>query len=370
MSKQKKQGIRNINHNAAGIDIGSRSHFVAIPSGEVREFSAFTCSLKMIASWLKESGVETVAMESTGTYWVPLFELLDSEGLDVNLVDARQAKNMPGRKSDVMDCQWLQELHSFGLLTSAFRPKDEICKLRALVRQKTNLTRSSSREIQHIQKALDQMNIKLRKVLSSVTSVTGLKIIRDIIAGERDPNKLAKHKTKRSRCTDEDMVSSLDGNYREEHIFVLEQSLAIYDAYQEKIKDCEAKIQTVVDELIKTPSDQNEESKESNLKDDLKELAGVDLTQVPGISELTTTIILSELGPDLEKFKSEKHFSSWLGLCPGSKISGGKVLGSVSKKLDILVVGDSKPTKKKIDQALKLKIKIVYEKEWNEILNS
>jgi transposase len=335
------KSISEINSKAAGIDIGSESHFVAISSGEVREFSAFTSSLKKIVSWLKESEVETIAMESTGVYWIPLFEILAAEGFDVNLVDARQAKNLPGRKSDVKDCQWIQQLHSFGLLTKAFRPKDEICAIRSLVRQKSNLVKDSAAKILQMQKSLDQMNIKLHKVVRYITGVTGMKIIRAILDGERDIYKLAQMKNKSIKNDEITIARALEGNYREEHLFALKQSLDIYDYIQEKISECESKIQGKLGCMVSSEVPEGTEEKQSGpgrkrkpqvIKEQLQKFTGVDLTKVPGISDETALLIVSEIG-DVDQFKSAKHFASWLGLCPGCKISGGKVLNSRSRNV-------------------------------------
>lgn len=324
--------VRKINENAAGIDIGSRSHFVAIKTGEVREYSSYTSSLEEMALWLKESGVETIAMESTGVYWIPAFELLESKGFDVNLVDAKQAKNMPGRKTDVSDCQWIQELHSFGLLTSAFRPNDQITALRSLVRQKDNLIKQSSTEILHMQKALEQMNIKLTNVLRFITGQTGMKIIRAIVKGERDPLKLAEHRHKSCKRSKEEIAEALKGNFREEHLFSLKQSLAAYDFYQKLIKECEAKISNALKKLSKLKKKIVKNTKDISIKEHLVGITGVDLTAVNGIGDISALIIVSEIG-DVSKFKSEKHFASWLGLCPGSKKSGGKVLSGKTKNV-------------------------------------
>jgi transposase len=338
------KSINEINSKAAGIDIGSESHFVAIPSGEVREFSAFTSSLKKIVKWLKESKVETVAMESTGVYWIPLFEILAAEGFDVNLVDARQAKNLPGRKSDVMDCQWIQQLHSFGLLTKAFRPKDEVCSIRSLVRQKSNLVKDSASKILQMQKALDQMNIKLHKVVRYITGVTGMKIIRAILDGERDVYKLAQMKNKGIRSDETTIASALEGNYREEHLFALKQSLDIYDYIQDKIAECDLKIQEKLGSMVLIEEEQKEEQQEEKhlgpgrkkkprvIHEQLQKFTGVDLTKIPGISDETALLIVSEIG-NVDQFKSGKHFASWLGLCPGCKISGGRVLSSHSRNV-------------------------------------
>lgn len=235
------QQLRHINVNAAGIDIGAEQHMVAVPEGRdqvaVREFGAFTSDLVALAGWLAQCGVTTVAMESTGVYWIPLFELLERRGFEVKLVDARHVKNVSGRKSDVLDCQWLQQLHTYGLLAGAFRPPDEICVLRSYLRQKEMLTQTSAQHIQHMQKALQQMNLLLHNVVSDITGVTGMKIIKAIIAGERDPQVLASNRHELCHNSSETIAQSLVGNYREEHLFALRQAVELYETYQDKIAD-------------------------------------------------------------------------------------------------------------------------------------
>jgi hypothetical protein len=227
--------LEHINKMAAGIDIGSKSHFVAIPEGcdkdSVREFPSFTTDLIALSNWLKACGIETVAMESTGVYWIPLYELLESHGFDVKLVDARHVKNVSGRKTDVLDCQWLQQLHTYGLLNGAFRPNEQVCALRAYMRQRSMLIKQASTHIQHMQKALSQMNIQLHNVISDITGETGMKIIRAIVAGERDPMVLANYRDRRCKNSLEIIAKSLTGNYREEHVFALTQAIELYDTY-------------------------------------------------------------------------------------------------------------------------------------------
>ena len=343
--------LEQINLMAAGIDIGSRSHFVAIPEGcaeePVREFKSFTADLHELANWLKDCGIETVAMESTGVYWIPLYELLDSKGFDVKLVDARKVKNVSGRKTDVLDCQWLQQLHTYGLLGGAFCPEEETCVLRAYLRQRSMLIESASKHIQHIQKALTQMNIQLHNVLSDVTGVTGLKIIRAIVSGERDPKKLAGYRHKNCKNPLEIIEKSLTGSYREEHIFALTQAVELYDIYKEKIADCEQVIETQlltlesrsVDGTTETTNSQEKKSKSHcknkfsfDVKSHLKRICGVDLTEIPGIEASSALKIISEIGLDVSHWKSSKQFASWLGLCPGNKVSGGKRLSGRSKR--------------------------------------
>ena len=237
--KKRPSYFEQINEMAAGIDIGSKSHFVAVPEGSaevnVREFKSFTNDLYELAHWLQKCGITTVAMESTGVYWIPLFEILETFGFDVKLVDARKVKNVSGRKTDVLDCQWLQQLHTYGLLQGAFRPEESILPLRAYLRQRSNLITQAAVHMQHMQKALMQMNVQLHNVLSDITGETGLKIIRAIISGERDPKVLAQYRHVNCKNSEETIEQSLIGNYRKEHLFVLAQSLELYDVYKEKI---------------------------------------------------------------------------------------------------------------------------------------
>src|SRR5262244_2903573 len=238
--------LQHINVNAAGIDVGAEQHMVAVPEGRdevaVREFGTFTAELEAIANWLAQCGVTTVAMESTGVYWIPMFERLERRGFEVKLVDARHVKNVSGRKSDVLDCQWLQQLHTYGLLQGAFRPPDEICVLRSYMRQKEMLIQTSSMHVQHMQKALQQMNLLLHNVVSDITGVTGMKIIKAIIAGERDPNVLALNREKECRNSEQTIAKSLVGNFRDEHLFALKQAVELYETYQAKIAECELAI--------------------------------------------------------------------------------------------------------------------------------
>lgn len=329
--------------NAAGIDIGSASHFVAVPPDRadetVREFKSFTEDLETLADWLRLCEVDTVAMESTGVYWIPLYELLESRGFDVHLVNARHVKNVSGRKSDVLDCQWLQQLMSYGLLAGAFRPKDEICALRSLTRQRDMLVRYQSQHVHHMQKALTQMNVQLTNVISDITGLTGQHIVRAIIAGERDPAKLAKLRHERIRATEADIAKSLKGNWREEHLFALRQAITLHDAYAAAIAECDGQIQAQLERLYRHDAPPEPERKRGrprkerfDLRTALVRTCGVDLTRINGVETATALKVIAEVGPDLSRFKSAKHFASWLGLCPGTKISGGKVLSGASKR--------------------------------------
>lgn len=329
--------LQQLNHHAAGIDVGSRSHFVAVPEGAddqpVREFSTFTDDLERLAEWLISCNVTTVAMESTGIYWIPVFEILELYGLDVRLVNARHVKNVPGRKSDVLDCQWLQQLHTYGLLRGAFRPVDQVCTLRAYVRQRATLVRSASSYIQRMQKALSQMNLQLHNVVTDITGVTGMKIISAILAGERHPKTLAAMRDKRCKNSQETIARSLHGNYRSEHLFSLQQAVELYTFYQQKIADCD---QQILDQLNACDaSDDNDPDSRppGSMEEALQRMSGVDLSSINGISTNTALKVIAEIGIDMSRWKTAKHFASWLGLCPGSKISGGKILSSATKPI-------------------------------------
>lgn len=341
--------LEHINVMAAGIDIGSKSHFVAIPEGcdevSVREFKSFTTDLFELANWLEKCGIETVAMESTGVYWIPLYELLESRGFDVRLVDARKVKNVSGRKTDVLDCQWLQQLHTYGLLSGAFRPNEQTCALRAYLRQRSMLIQQAASHIQHMQKALSQMNLQLHNVLSDITGETGMKIIRAIVAGERDPKLLAAYRNRGCKNSVEVIEKSLTGHYRDEHIFALSQALELYDTYRDKVVACDDEIEKQLSAF--ESSAEKTESKnvapqktKSHCKNALSfdvtshliRIAGVNLTAIPGIQASSALKIVSEIGLDLSRWKSSKQFASWLGLCPGNKVSGGKRLSGKSKR--------------------------------------
>ncbi len=335
---------------AAGIDVGSTAHFVAVPEGcdenNVREFSSFTTDLYALADWLMQCKIETIAMESTGVFWNQLFELLESKGFDVKLVDARNVKNVSGRKTDVLDCQWLQQLHTYGLLNGAFRPEELVCSLRVYIRQKSMLTKEASTHIQHMQKALSQMNLQLHNVIRDITGDTGMKIIRDILAGQRDPKILAQHRDPRCKNPIEIIEKSLCGNYKEEHIFSLKQAVELYDFYCNKMSACDVEIEKILSKF-----EQKKEISEDHLKNhDLKKQAnsknallfnvqahleritGIDLTEIPGINTIIALTIISEIGIDMSRWRNSKHFASWLGLCPGNKVSGGKRLGGAASK--------------------------------------
>lgn len=350
-TKKSKQGVDKfelINPNAAGIDIGADFHYVAIPKGrdpegkDVRNFGTFTADLYALAHWLKECQIETVAMESTSVYWIPLFEVLDSEGIASNLVNPQFIKNVPGRKTDVLDCQWIQQLHTYGLLRGSFRPEDQICVLRGYLRQRSMLVSYASHHIQHMQKAMEQMNIKLNQVVRDITGVTGMGIIRAIISGERNPKKLAQLRNPRCKNDAKTIAKALHGNYRVEHLFSLKQAVELYDTYHKKIVDCDRKIEQYLSSfedrsngrsLGKAHKSNRGKNKPSfDARSHLYRITGIDLTAVDGLDTLTILKIISETGLDMSLWPTEKHFGSWLGLSPGSKISGGKVISSKTKK--------------------------------------
>jgi len=342
----KARAALTITHpNAAGIDIGSAAHFVAVPPDRdeqpVREFASFTVDLNAIADWLTACGVDTVAMESTGVYWIPLFELLESRGFTVFLVNARHVKNVSGRKSDVLDCQWLQQLMTYGLLSGAFRPVEQVCVLRALYRQRGMLLRSQGRHVQHMQKALTQMNIQLTNVLSDVVGESGQKILRAIVAGERDGQVLGAMKNVRVRASVEQIAKSLQGNWRAEHLFALKQALGAFDFVGTQLAECDTEIELQLQRLQVHDGDPAKGKKRGrarnaprfDLRTQLFRMCGVDLTRIDGIDVTTALAVVSEVGADMSRFPSVKHFTSWLGLCPGTKITGGKVMSGKTKRV-------------------------------------
>ena len=328
----------HLNTCAAGIDVGSKSHFVAVPEGAdpepVREFSTFTDDLEHLADWLISCGVATVAMESTGIYWIPVFEILESRGIEVKLVNARHVKNVPGRKSDVLDCQWLQQLHTYGLLRGAFRSADQVVALRAYVRQRATLVRVSGSHIQHMQKAMAQMNLQLHNVVSDITGVTGMRIIKSIMAGERDPNKLAAFRDKRCKNDVKTIARSLHGNFRPEHLFSLQQAVELYEFYLAKIDECDQQIlaQLRSFDAKDTEGGPGGGKHPASIEEALMRMSGVDLTEIDGIETASALKIIAEVGIDMSRWKTDKHFTSWMALSPGAKISGGKILSSATKK--------------------------------------
>jgi transposase len=329
--------LQHINVHAAGIDVGSRSHFVAVPEGasepSVREFESFTDDLQRMADWLITCKVTTVVMESTGIYWIPVFELLESKGLEVKLVNARHVQNVPGRKSDVLDCQWLQRLHTYGLLEGAFRPPEQICTLRGYVRQRMNLVRYAASHIQHMQKALAQMNLQLTNVVTDITGKTGMLIIKAILGGERNPLVLAALRDQRCKNSKETIARSLHGNYRPEHLFSLKQAVDLYGFYQGQIAECDQAILTQLATFDVASDFDTNNKPPTTIEEALQRMSGVDLTKIDGIDSNSALKIIAEIGIDMNRWKSPKHFASWLGLCPGTKVSGGRNLSGKSKQV-------------------------------------
>jgi transposase len=344
--------LSQINLNAAGLDVGDREIYACVPEGRaeqsVRVFPTFTADLNALAQWLRDCQVTTVAMESTGVYWIPIFQILESQGFEVYLVNARYIKNVTGKKTDILDCQWIQQLHTYGLLHKSFRPDEPTCVLRALVRHREMLLRYRASHIQHIQKILQQMNLKLTNVISDVTGVTGLRIIRDILSGQQDPKELAKHRDHRCRKNEAEIAKSLEGDYREEHLFALQQTVELYDLYTEKLRACDGEIEQQLacfepkidihehplPPASRPPAIRPKNDPPSDIRPALYQMAGVDLTQIDGLNILSIQSILSEIGTDMSKWPTVKHFTSWLGLCPQNQKTGGKVIRTKTKKTD------------------------------------
>ena len=338
--------LKRVNLNAAGIDIGSEEHWAAVPPGrdpegkDARHFGAFSGDLCALADWLKQCGIETVAMESTGVYWIALYELLVERGFEVLLVDARRVKNVPGRKTDVLDCQWLQELHTYGLLRSAFRPADQVCILRSYLRQRSMLVAYASHHIQHMQKALEQMNLKLAHVVSDITGVTGMGILKAILSGERDPIKLAKLRDPHCKNSEATVARALEGHYRQEHLFALQQAVELVEFYKRQITACDCEIEACLQRfenkstespLTARPRKRRRSGVGFDARSYLYRITGVDLTQIDSIEANTALTVIGEIGLDMNRWPTEKHFGSWLGLAPGNKVSGGKRLSGRTK---------------------------------------
>ena len=343
-TKSKPTGLPIIHEFAAGVDIGSRFHVVAVSpelSDEpVRTFQAFTTDLQRMADWLIDTSIKAVAMESTGVYWVAAYEVLESRGIEVILANAREARAVPGRKSDVNDAQWLQRLHACGLLRASFRPGREIAALRAYLRSRERHLDYAAAHIQHMQKALSFMNLQLHHVISDITGATGMKIIRAIVDDVRDPGQLAAMRDIRCKASVETVRAALVGNYQPEHVFALKQALSLYDFYQQCVAQCDVQIEQVVAALnasrqkpeaplpkarhrTKQPNDVN-----FDVRSAMYQLAGTDLTQIHGIGPFLALRLVAECGTDLTRWRTAKHFTSWLTLAPGCKISGGKVLSA------------------------------------------
>ncbi|MDO7900324.1 IS110 family transposase [Pseudomonas citrulli] len=348
MARKKQQKRFEVIHpHCAGIDIGSREHWVGVNPDQsdkpVRSFSTFTEDLVKLAEWLESLKIKVVAMEATGVYWIPLFELLDSRGFEVYLVNSRATRQITGRKSDVLDCQWIWQLMTHGLLRGAFRPADDICSMRSLVRQRAMKVRDQAKTINRMQKALTQMNIQLANVISNIAGVTGMKIIKAIIGGERDPQVLANFRDGRIKADHQTITRSLHGNWRIEHLHALAQEVAAHDFLEKQIAECD---QAIVQALGRLPvltdkpvqptkplrSPHRSADEQACLHQALVKIMGVDLTAIPTIGIESALVLASEVGPDLSRFPTEQHFSSWLGVAPPTRISGGKLLpGQVPK---------------------------------------
>lgn len=357
--RQTPRSIKTIQPNAAGIDLGAREHWVAGPPQDdqpnVKTFGTTTPELYRLADWLQELAVETVAMESTGVYWIPLFEVLDSRGFQVVLVNARQIRNVPGRKTDMQDCQWIQLLHACGLLRGSFRPSDDICRLRALIRERSTMIDERADWIRRMQKCLDQMNVRVHRAVSDITGVTGMAIIRAIVAGERDPRVLAKLRDARCRKSELQIAEELTGNWRPEHLFNLSQALKMYDQlsavisdYDSEILSCLADLQPEDSDDISVPPVRNK-TKAKNiarrgqepLRQALYCLSGVDMTIIDGISVDTASVVISELGVDYSVFPDEAHFVSYVRLAPNLSISAGKKVPKKFKATTCTRVSDA-----------------------------
>lgn len=352
VASRRQRSLRITHPHAAGIDVHAGVHWVAVPAEDapteppghpstlprhVRAFGTCTADLHQLADWLTECHIQTVAMESTGVYWIPLFELLESRGLKVYLVEPRQSKHAPGRpKSDVLDCQWLQRLHSYGLLSASFRPSEQVIVLRAYLRQRQMLLRYAGMHIQHIQKALELMNVKLTEVVSDIVGTTGMAIVRSILQGERDAQVLAQHRNGHCKRTQADIARALQGNWRDEHLFALRQAVELYDFYRKQLCCCDEQLQRYLQQLEdrsqgrSQPPRQRRRTRNPNepgfdLSAALYRMAGVDLTVLEGIDPSTALVLLAEVGPDVSRFPTVKHFTSWLGLAPQHQSSAGKV---------------------------------------------
>jgi transposase len=337
--------LERINFDAAGVDIGDSEIVAAVPAGRdeigIRSFGTFTRDLHEICNWFKKCGVKTVAMEATGVYWINLYELLESEGFEVYLVDSRKTKNVSGRKSDVDDSEWIYQLHTYGLLPKCFRPPEDIRKLRDLVRYRESIITSRVPHVHRMQKALQCMNIKLTNVISDITGTTGMAIVREIISGERDPQVLARHRDQRCQKSEEEIVKSLEGNYQAEQLFMLEEELKTYDFYTEKLKNVDKFIEKLyvpleskvdlVEKPIKDAPKKKKKSRNSpdfDLRSQLYRITGVDLTAIDGLNAVSVQTVISHTGVDMSRWPSDKKLVSWLCLCPNNNISGGKVLGT------------------------------------------
>ena len=351
MAKSKRshpeRDISPTHRDAAAIDIGAKMHVAAVPpdrdTESVRSFGTFTGDLQCLADWFERCGVRTVAMESTGVYWIPVYEILEQHGFEVVLVNARDAKHVPGRKTDVSDAQWLRRLHEYGLLRPSFRPKGELAALRAYLRHRERLLDYAASHIQHMQKSLMQMNVQLHHVVTDITGATGMRIIRAIVAGERDPAALAVHRDRRCHATVEVIGAALTGNWRDEHVFALGQALELYDAYQAKLTECDVQIEAVLRRLRNVAEpigplpaarhrDNTANAPAFDARKALHAVLGVDLTQIHGLGPSLALKLIGECGTDLTAWPDAKHFTSWLCLAPANKISGGKILSTRTRR--------------------------------------
>jgi len=343
-------GLEVVHPQSAGIDVGNSAHYVAVrPNRDpepVRRFECFTADLHRMADWLQSCGVKTVAMQSTGVYWIPLYEILEERGFEVHLVNARHTKNLPGRKSDVQESQWLLKLHTYGLLNNSFQPVSEIRVLRTYWRQRAEHVRGAATCIQRMQKALTQMNVQLANVISDISGLTGQAIVRAIVAGERDTQKLAALSHPRIQASQEEIAKSLEGNWRPELVFVLQQEVDMYDTYQKRIVECDQQLQKQLASLTSlTPPGigQTQKAKSKppaaknaprfDLSSELQRVTGVDLTRIDGIDVMVAQTLVSEVGLDMSRWKTESHFASWLGLCPDNRITGDKVVGRGTRRV-------------------------------------
>lgn len=359
--KRKHKDLTNfpvINPDAAGVDVGATDIFVAVPPERsdtpVRHFPTFTADLQELADWLIECRVTTVAMESTGVYWIPLFQILEERNIEVCLVNARQLKNVDAHKTDVRDSCWLRNLHAVGLLRASFRPEQAVCRVRTIVRHRDGLTKCASKHVQHMQKALNQMNILLHHVLTDITGVSGLAILDAILAGERDPVVLAQLCHSRVKASEETIKKALTGDWREEHLFTLRQSLASWRHFQQQIAENDAQIARLLSEYepiedapdppsrpkrhktrktTQPPSRRRTMQQECDQRDQMIKLFGVNLAAIPGIAANSVQLLFTELGRDLSRFPTASHFASYLGLSPDNRISGNKILSAKTRRV-------------------------------------
>lgn len=343
---QKQKSLPFIELDAAGIDIGATEIYVAVPEERdnrpVRKFATFTEDLHRLADWLMACSIKTVAMESTGVYWIALFQILESRGVEVCLVNARHIKGVPGRKTDIQDCQWLQYLHTVGLLRGSFRPAQAVCAVRSILRHRDTLLKSASRQVLLMQKALTQMNLQLHNVISDITGLSGLAIIDAILLGEREPSKLSGLCDARIKASRQTVAKSLVGDYRPEHLFSLQQALESYRHFQSQIAACDQHVERMLahfdsqEHCAEAPSTKYRAQGNQpafDVPSEMHRILGVDLTAIPGLSAQAVLSFFCEVGPQITRFPSSRHFASWLGLCPDNRISGGKILSSKTRNV-------------------------------------